>query len=323
MIEASIIIPFYNSESTIRRCIESAIVQRGPSIEILCVDDGSRDNSKGIVEEYARCDVRIKLFSLTNNRGTGFARKVGALESRGKFVFFLDSDDELFPDAIDKLCKKARLVGADILQFMPNLKVDDYIGDEERKLVQSFISPYCGYAYGLGILRKCFLDHSFAHHLWNKVFLGDLIRRAFKDVPDERMVVSEDYVTFFMIACHAKTYYGESVEGYYLYHYGRGISSKIGDVISAKRLRDLCNTRAAYESLVLFAKNYPLIPGIDRVLREVRFSLFQSSLSYARKFKDSLTAYGILLRYWRPMDVFFYYLERVRLKMKKCQVSKK
>lgn len=103
--KVSIIIPIYNAEKTIRKCINSIAKQTYKNIEIVCVDDGSTDSSNRIVDEMSRDDNRIILLSQQNS-GAYMARKTGVLKSSGEYIMFVDADDELInKNAISNLMK--------------------------------------------------------------------------------------------------------------------------------------------------------------------------------------------------------------------------
>lgn len=95
----SIVIPFYNASSTLKRCIDSIICQDFDDFEVVCVDDGSTDSSLALIEDYSSADVRVRSFS-QSNKGPSAARNRGLDEARGKWVLFVDSDDFL----CDKTC---------------------------------------------------------------------------------------------------------------------------------------------------------------------------------------------------------------------------
>lgn len=92
-IEISLIIPLYNVEGVIRDCLESIIGQSFLSFEVILVDDGSTDNSFKICEEYCKKDIRFKYISKING-GVSSARNHGIDHAKGKYVFFLDADDQ-------------------------------------------------------------------------------------------------------------------------------------------------------------------------------------------------------------------------------------
>ena len=95
----SVIIPVYNSGKYIEQCIQSALTQTWQNIELIIVDDGSTDGSLAIIAKYE--NDRVKIFS-QENKGSGAARNKGLAEARGEYIQFLDSDDLLSPDKIEK-----------------------------------------------------------------------------------------------------------------------------------------------------------------------------------------------------------------------------
>lgn len=100
-IKVSIIIPVYNSEKYIEKCIESAINQTLDNIEIIIINDGSKDSSEKIINKYLN-KSNIKLIS-KENEGCGIARNIGIQNSKGEYIFFLDSDDYIEKDALRKM----------------------------------------------------------------------------------------------------------------------------------------------------------------------------------------------------------------------------
>lgn len=109
----SIIVPVFDVEQYLPRCIESIISQSYENIEILLIDDGSQDRCGEICEEYARKDRRIRVFH-TENRGLSSARNLGLQEAKGEYLGFVDSDDWIEKDMYEFLLRKIRTTGADI-----------------------------------------------------------------------------------------------------------------------------------------------------------------------------------------------------------------
>lgn len=103
----SIIIPVYNTAFYLETCLKSLITQTLEEIEIICVNDGSTDNSAEILEEYARLDSRITVINQENN-GQSSARNKGIDAAKGEYIGFLDSDDWASPDMFEKLYKNAQ-----------------------------------------------------------------------------------------------------------------------------------------------------------------------------------------------------------------------
>ncbi len=98
----SIIIPMYNSELYIHRCIESVLTQSYRNFELICIDDGSTDNTYKIVEDVSSRDDRVKLVK-QNNMGASIARNTGLKLATGSYIMFIDSDDWLATSALSKI----------------------------------------------------------------------------------------------------------------------------------------------------------------------------------------------------------------------------
>lgn len=113
----SVIVAVYNVEDYLVDCLNSLINQTFTDMEIICVNDGSTDNSLDILNEYASKDDRIKVFSKENG-GPGPARNYGLDHACGEYVFFLDSDDWLDLNAIKILYEKAKTDDLDLLIFL-------------------------------------------------------------------------------------------------------------------------------------------------------------------------------------------------------------
>ncbi len=116
MPQLSIIIPLFNSCNFISRALQSCINQTLKDIEILIIDDKSKDNSLNMVLEFAKKDPRIKIFQNEENLGTFASRNLGVLHSSSDFIMFLDSDDFLTLDAC-KIALKEMKKGFDLLCF--------------------------------------------------------------------------------------------------------------------------------------------------------------------------------------------------------------
>lgn len=102
-IKVSVIIPVYNTAPYLERCLDSAINQTLKDIEIICVNDGSTDNSLEILQKYAQKDKRIKVVNFKENKGVSAARNKGINLAKGEFIGFLDSDDFIDPGWYENL----------------------------------------------------------------------------------------------------------------------------------------------------------------------------------------------------------------------------
>lgn len=112
----SVIMPVYNVEAYLKESIESIRHQKLENIEIICVNDGSTDNSHSILEKEASKDKRIKIVE-QENKGLSEARNTGIREAKGEYLFFIDSDDTLEKDALELLTERMTIHKLDMILF--------------------------------------------------------------------------------------------------------------------------------------------------------------------------------------------------------------
>ncbi|MBQ9250014.1 MAG: glycosyltransferase [Oscillospiraceae bacterium] len=103
MVHVSIVIPVYNVEAWLPACLDSVLGQTLRELEVICIDDASPDGCPAILDDYARRDPRVRVIHLPENHQQGYGRNRGLEAAQGKYVYFLDSDDMITPDAMEKL----------------------------------------------------------------------------------------------------------------------------------------------------------------------------------------------------------------------------
>ena len=113
-IDISIIVPIYNAEKYLKKCLDSLVNQTKKELEFILINDGSTDKSEEIVKTYK--DERIKYFK-NKNQGIGKTRNFGIEKATGKYIMFLDSDDYFSSDACEILYKEAEKEKADLIVF--------------------------------------------------------------------------------------------------------------------------------------------------------------------------------------------------------------
>jgi len=116
MPKISIVIPVYNVEPYLRQCLDSVVNQTMQDIQIICVNDGSPDNSRSILQEYADRDSRIEIIDKPNG-GLSSARNAAYPQIKGKYTLFVDSDDWIELDLCEKTYHKAEETGAPVTVF--------------------------------------------------------------------------------------------------------------------------------------------------------------------------------------------------------------
>ena len=106
MVKLSIIIPVYNTEKYLKECIESILAQNYVNFEAIFIDDGSQDDSFAIINDFVKRDNRLKLYH-QKNAGVSAARNLGLRYATGDYIAFIDSDDTISPDYLDRLYRCA------------------------------------------------------------------------------------------------------------------------------------------------------------------------------------------------------------------------
>ena len=172
--EISVIIPVYNQELYLAQCLDSVLSQTFRDMEVLCIDDGSTDQTPEILREYCLKDKRLKILNQAN-KGAGAARNYGLREAKGKYLSFLDSDDFFEPKMLEKAWKQARKDQADFVVF----NSDQYLTDEKRFAVFPWglrkpdLPPYMPFTY------RQLTDNifkSFMGWAWDKLYLHSFVK---------------------------------------------------------------------------------------------------------------------------------------------------
>ncbi len=174
-IKVSVVIPVYNTALYLEQCLDSLINQTLQDIEIICINDGSTDESLSILDRYKNQDKRIRVFN-QENKGQSAARNLGINRAQGEYIGFLDSDDFAKPEMFEKLYGNAKSNDSDIT--MCSIEVFN-----EKTQQTTEHDPYLS----LDIFNKSFENRVFSHYdcsdflfricvtPWNKIFKRELI----------------------------------------------------------------------------------------------------------------------------------------------------
>ena len=164
----SIIVPVYNAEKYLRRCIDSIIAQTFTDWECLLVDDGSTDESPIICDEYATKDLRIRVFHKTNG-GVASARQLGTDKALGIFSIHVDADDRIDKDMLQLMYEKAIKEEADIV-------ISDYFVDENHSPGRMHHNKWDDQCSALDVC-KAIISNKMIGTLWNKLIRHDLYKK--------------------------------------------------------------------------------------------------------------------------------------------------
>lgn len=169
MSKVSVIVPVYNVEKYLARCLDSLVSQTLEDIEIICVNDGATDNSAEILSKYAEADERIKVINQAN-AGLSNARNTGIDAAIGEFISFVDSDDFVEPNFLEKLYNAA-------VETNSEIACAGIIRENQKK--QKVFLTFENQEVKTGISEKFTLVKAPEHcYVWNKIYKTDSLKSA-------------------------------------------------------------------------------------------------------------------------------------------------
>lgn len=199
----SVIVPIYNIERYVGICIESILNQTYENLEIVLVDDGSKDKSSAICDLYAEKDKRIKVVH-KDNAGLVSARKTGLKNAKGRYIGYVDGDDHIESTYLEHMYKEITKAAADVAisgysrdlfskttRMSNNIQSGTYEKDDLRELLTQYIS--CGDFYKNGITT----------YVWNKLFDRELLEK-FQMSVDDHISIGEDAAVVYPLLASCK-----------------------------------------------------------------------------------------------------------------------
>lgn len=257
-VAVSIIVPVYNAHKYLSNCISSVLAQSYNNIELILVDDCSQDNSMDILREYQVIDKRVRILRHKCNLGPMRARDNGCNEASGEWVVFLDADDWLPVDAIEKLLSIAQNTQADIVCGV--MEGRSSIGEVCSRFENTL--PFGDSSDG--IIKA--LVHGYLHHnLAGKLFKKSLFDHDIKIFDNNTN--AEDALVFYQIVENVRIM---ALMSDVVYYYAQGTSATPrGQKMSEKQLYNICLfwtylfgeflRRHPEHEQIVFDKTFPVI----------------------------------------------------------------
>lgn len=221
-IKISIIVPIYNVENYLDKCIKSIINQSFKNLEIILVDDGSPDNCPAICDEWAKKDNRIKVIHKENG-GLSDARNAGLAVATGEYIAFVDSDDYIEADIYKKLLSVALNNKCDIVSCKLRM-----VYENDKNFVTKDDSEDI-IIYSTEDAMSALIDDKIRQVVWNKLYKADII----KNIPFEVGKYHEDVFWSYKAIGAAKKVVSIDYVGY---NYLQRAESIMGNAYSLKRL---------------------------------------------------------------------------------------
>ena len=214
----SVIVPVYNAEKTLKDTLRSVLSQEYNNIEVICVNDGSTDQSLEILNHIAKFDNRVIVIN-QSNQGPAKARNSGLDRAHGKYISFVDSDDGLSMDAYKDLVYIAETSNADIVVFGGNAMPNTYVPEWIQRRLESSNAEYIGNA---AVRDALFYEPSSRPFLWLHFIKRELIENNHLRM-DESLDLGEDQVFQFNYFIKAEKVVFTK-EKYYTYYWDNSCS---------------------------------------------------------------------------------------------------
>lgn len=321
----SIIIPVYNVENYLKKCLESIINQTYTNLEIILVDDGSTDNSGKICDEFLKKDKRVKVFHI-ENKGVSAARNYGFKKSSGEYIIFIDSDDVLDFNMIKILFKN-------IINYSAEISACGYAIFEINGNVYLKYGTKKIYNFNKKeALKSFFSETSFGVGVWNKLFKKGVISNLkfyeklkvnedrlflFEAIMNSNKIIYDDQCLYKYIKReNSATTSKFSEKQFDVLKVNNLIQEKISNSLEDKEIINLC----AINELIYLTRMYRLLSMSnamkkypqkkEEILKKMKYIIKNNDISKMNKF-EKVEALLII-----KFNFFYYYIMKILVNFK-------
>lgn len=260
----SIIIPVYNVENYLEKTLNSVIAQSYQNLEILCVLDGPTDNSENIVLKYGQLDPRLKIIK-QGNQGVSIARNKGMDNAKGEYIFFLDADDWLIPNAIELLVAGALkssclVISGGIINFKEATQTQSTYNRKRKTGL-------------LELKGTCFFDLEVM--VWNKLYHHSIC----KDIRFEPNLIHQDEEFYWQFFSKNSTVY--AIEE---------------DIVYYNRRRNSCTTTKRVNDINYQLNHLKVISNAYEILTQrpdLKYHFRKRAIKYLRKIQSKNAPYTL------------------------------
>lgn len=278
----SVIVPVYNRETTVKRCIDSLLHQTYKNIEIVCVNDGSTDSSLNILYDYQKKDRRVKIINNEKNMGIAYSRNVGLSSASGEYIMWCDSDDWFEKNMCEKMLTSLKKHNVDLAECSAKIEFEGDISQFRQYLNKEEFSVARQGKFEINP-ETC---TSIKCVLWNKIFKKSIIDKYGIKFPPINthedscfiflyLALSKNVYKFKDRLYHYSVYLGSTIDYEYNKHMGlieffnvKALGDWVPKVLEEKKLtqayslfneiyfRLLNHTRQSYKDLAYCIMNY-------------------------------------------------------------------
>lgn len=297
MDKVSIIVPVYNVERYLKRCVDSIINQTYKKIEVILIDDGSKDKSGIICDQMAKIDKRVKVIH-TKNQGVSQARNEGLKIATGDYIYLADADDWLEPLMLEKMIKCQNDLKVDLV-------ICGYYVEEKNKSI-SYCMEKNQMLDNVTLMEKVYVPAEINGVVWNKLFSRRLLYNedgTLKILFCSSYSMWEDVLWVTEVCIHVK-------KAYYMaepqYHYIKRDSSastkgfrpyKVSMIAAGMKIRDILNKNEADREIIKKLDNYMHLHFRGTIYEIYKFSpQYKEYITYFRSACFQIMKFGLLNR---------------------------
>ena len=277
----SVIIPVYNCERYLNNCIDSVIKQDYKNLDIICINDASTDTSLEILKKYQQKDQRIKIINLETNRGLSFARNVGLNNALGKYVLFVDSDDELEENAITNLYNgiiKSKHISASIGKINIIYEANEHLKELDKK--------YFDHKYLGEIILTDEIVNNFYVCAWGILYKRSEIERIKLRFPDG-LNFEDNYWHWCFFTSVKKIVFIENI----VYRYFRRKNSITTNTYNLKSIEKSIDLLLIAEKICYFWKEQETIKNHEKFALQIIENMFFNTIQLSKDYEKAYAAY--------------------------------
>lgn len=275
--EVTVGVPIYNVEQYVKRALDSALSQTYKSIEFLVCDDASTDSSVAIIEEYQRKHARgrsIRIIRHSQNLGIGITRNHILKEAQGKYLFYLDADDEIMPNTIERLFNEAEKINAELV-YGSHVRIEEWRKDGKQFLFQYpnmiFVSrdEFANFVY-------CKYD-SIQVPVWNILMRTDFLKKIYLHFPPVNFW--EDFSATMLLPTHStRVSLVSDVTYYYHCRYGSLSHFQKRSIIQKREIQNVIDVMSGLKKSCLKYKQKSYFAQMYRKVLMTHFYMVCSIL---------------------------------------------
>lgn len=262
----SVIVPIYNAGKYLSRCLESILGQTYSNYELILVDDGSTDECPEICDEFANRDERIRVIH-QRNKGLVYARKAGIEHAQGEYIFYVDADDWIESDLVERMYRAYIESGVDVLCVNHWIDFGGITRNAGNKVAPGI--------YTSSELKKNFFE-AITPYLWSKFFRKDIVL-PYQMAADERVAAGEDAIVTFPMLASCNEIAVSDICGY---HYVQKVDSMLGTIHSDEKQR--C------DMVIDFLTSHMCLPNMEEQMADYQKRLYNTRLPYESGLLDGL-----------------------------------